>query len=175
MAKVLEFQLQHNSSIEHPGLISFRMDWLDLLAVQGTVKSLLQHHSSKASIFWHSALVPPKRKMIEIRGIASKLVLYCTCMIFQFLKSLGCPPSTQNLSMFKGREFRCKLFWLFHITNNILFILNWFSWHINMIIKINKFSFLFVAFFQVNLCSLQIVLFNIALIYIFFFFNKLGL
>ena len=37
---------------EHPGLISFRMDWLDLLAVQGTLKSLLQHHSSKASIFW---------------------------------------------------------------------------------------------------------------------------
>ena len=42
-------------SNEHPGLISFRMDWLDLLAVQGTLKSLLQHHSSKASILWHSA------------------------------------------------------------------------------------------------------------------------
>ena len=39
-------------SNEHPGLISFRMDWLDLLAVQGTLKSLLQHHSSKASILW---------------------------------------------------------------------------------------------------------------------------
>ena len=43
------------SSKEHPGLISFRMAWLDLLAVQGTLKSLLQHHSSKASILWHSA------------------------------------------------------------------------------------------------------------------------
>ena len=42
-------------SNEHPGLISFRMDWLDLLEVQGTLKSLLQHHSSKASILWHSA------------------------------------------------------------------------------------------------------------------------
>ena len=42
-------------SNEYPGLISFRMDWLDLLAVQGTLKSLLQHHSSKASILWHSA------------------------------------------------------------------------------------------------------------------------
>ena len=42
-------------SNEHPGLISFRMDWLDLLGVQGTLKSLLQHHSSKASILWHSA------------------------------------------------------------------------------------------------------------------------
>ena len=42
-------------SKEHPGLMSFRMDWLDLLAVQETLKSLLQHHSSKASILWHSA------------------------------------------------------------------------------------------------------------------------
>ena len=46
----MEFQLQHQSSNEHSGLISFRMDWLDLLAVQGTLKSLLQHHSSKALI-----------------------------------------------------------------------------------------------------------------------------
>ena len=49
------FQLQHQSCNEHPGLISFRMDWLDLLADQGTLKSLLQHHSSKASILWRSA------------------------------------------------------------------------------------------------------------------------
>ena len=42
-------------SNEYPGLISFRMNWLDLLAVEGTLKSLLQHHSSKASILWHSA------------------------------------------------------------------------------------------------------------------------
>ena len=44
-----------SASNEHPGLNSFRMDWLDLLAVQGTLKSLLQHHSSKASILQHSA------------------------------------------------------------------------------------------------------------------------
>ena len=43
-----------SASNEHPGLISYRMDWLDLLAVQGTLKSLLQHHSSKASILQHS-------------------------------------------------------------------------------------------------------------------------
>ena len=42
-------------SNEYPGLVSFRMDWFDLLAVQGTFKSLLQHHNSKASILWHSA------------------------------------------------------------------------------------------------------------------------
>ena len=47
-------------SSEHSGLISFRMDWLDLLAVQGTLKSLLQHHSSKASILWHSAFLMVK-------------------------------------------------------------------------------------------------------------------
>jgi len=47
------FSIGHSS--EHPGLISFRMDWLDLLAVQGTLKSLLQHHSSKASILPRSA------------------------------------------------------------------------------------------------------------------------
>ena len=55
VTKILEFQLQHHPSNEHPGLISFRMDWLDLLSVQGTLKSLLQHHSSKASILLHSA------------------------------------------------------------------------------------------------------------------------
>ena len=49
------FSYSISPSKEHPGLISFRMDWLDLLAVQGTLKSLLQHHSSKASILWHSA------------------------------------------------------------------------------------------------------------------------
>ena len=55
VAKVLEFQLQHQSFQWHSELISFRMDWLDLLAVQGTLKSLLQHHSSKASTLRHSA------------------------------------------------------------------------------------------------------------------------
>ena len=49
------FSFSISPSNEYPGLISFRMDWLDLLAVQGTLKSLRQHHSSKASIFQHSA------------------------------------------------------------------------------------------------------------------------
>ena len=48
------FSFNISPSNEQPGLISFRMDWLDLLAIQGTLKSLLQHHSSKASIFLHS-------------------------------------------------------------------------------------------------------------------------
>ena len=49
------FSFNISPSNEHPGLISFRVDWLDLLAVQGTLKSLLQYHSSKASILWCSA------------------------------------------------------------------------------------------------------------------------
>ena len=53
--KYWSFSFSISSSSEHPGLISFRMDWLDLLAVQGTLKSLLQHHSSKASALWLSA------------------------------------------------------------------------------------------------------------------------
>ena len=53
--KYWSFSLNISPSNEHPGLISFRMDWLDLLALLGTLKSLLQHHSSKASILWRSA------------------------------------------------------------------------------------------------------------------------
>ena len=53
--KYWSFSFSISPSNEHPGLISFRMDWMDLLAAQGTLKSLLQHHSSKASILLHSA------------------------------------------------------------------------------------------------------------------------
>ena len=52
-----DWSFSFSPSNEHPGLISFRMDWLDLLVVQGTLKSLLQHHSSKASILRHSAFL----------------------------------------------------------------------------------------------------------------------
>ena len=53
--KYWSFSFNISPSNEHPGLISFRMDWLDLLAVQGSLRSLLQHHTSKASILWPSA------------------------------------------------------------------------------------------------------------------------
>ena len=63
--KYWSFSFSTSPSNEHTGLISFKMDRLDLLAVQGTLKSLLQHHSSKASIFWHSAFfnVRPLQKI----------------------------------------------------------------------------------------------------------------
>ena len=59
VAKVLEFQLQHSPSNEYSGLISFRTDWLDLFAVQGTLQSFFQQHSSKASIVRPSFLYSP--------------------------------------------------------------------------------------------------------------------
>ena len=59
MANVLELHLQHQPSSEYSGLISFRIDWLDLLTVQGTLKSLFQHHSSKHQFFGASVLYGP--------------------------------------------------------------------------------------------------------------------
>ena len=56
-AKYWSFSFNISASSEHPGLISFRMDWLDILVVHGTLKSLLQHHSSKASVLWLSAFI----------------------------------------------------------------------------------------------------------------------
>ena len=56
--KYWSFSFSISLSNEYSGLISFRIDWLDLLSVQGTLKSLLQHHSSKASILWHSIKLP---------------------------------------------------------------------------------------------------------------------
>ena len=58
------FSFSISSSSEYSGLISFRIDWLDLLAVQGTLKSLLQHHSSKASILWHSVFFIVQQRSI---------------------------------------------------------------------------------------------------------------
>ena len=61
--KYWNFSFNISPSNEHPGLISFRMDWLYLLAVQGTLKSLLQHHTSKASVLWRSAFFTVQLKI----------------------------------------------------------------------------------------------------------------
>ena len=73
---------------EHPGLISFRMDWLDLLAVQGTLKNLLQHHSSKASILWCSVFFmvqPSHPNMTTGKIIASTIGPSSTKQCLNFL------------------------------------------------------------------------------------------
>ena len=78
--KYWSFSFSISPSKEHPELVSFRMDWLDLLVVQGTLKSLLQHHSSKASMLRHSAGLAqaknfPIKKVTDIRMVDS-----CWCL-----------------------------------------------------------------------------------------------
>ena len=76
------FSFSISPSNEYSGLISFRIDWLDLLAVQGTLKSLLQHHSSKATILWHSAFF-----MVQLSFIFTQLLtlsLHFTFYLYLF-------------------------------------------------------------------------------------------
>ena len=92
--KYWSFSFNISPSNEHPGLISFGMDWLDLLAVQGTLKSLLQHHSSKASILWHSAfftvqlshsyMTTGKTITLTRRTLVGKVM----CLLFNMLSML---------------------------------------------------------------------------------------
>ena len=74
--KYCSFSFSISPSNEHPGLISFRMDWLDLLAVQGTLKSLFQHHSSKASIFRCSAFFTAQLSHGETMEIVTDFIFY---------------------------------------------------------------------------------------------------
>ena len=92
--KCWSFSFSISPSNEYSGLISFRMDWLDLLAVQGTLKSLPQHHSSKASIFWCSAffivqlshpyMITGKTKALTRRTFVGKVM----SLLFNMLSSL---------------------------------------------------------------------------------------
>ena len=90
--KYWSFSFSIIPSKENPGLISFRMDWLDLLAVQGTLKSLLQHHSSKTSILWrspfftvllsHPHMTTGKTKALTRQTFVDKVMsLFLTCCI----------------------------------------------------------------------------------------------
>ena len=93
--KYWSFSLNINPSNEHPGLISFRMDWLDLLAVQGTLKSLFQYHSSKASILQRSAfftvqrshpyLTTEKTRALSRRTLLSKVMSLLLNMLSRLL------------------------------------------------------------------------------------------
>ena len=96
--KYWSFSFSIIPSKEIPGLISFRRDWLDLLAVQGTLKSLLQHHSSKASILQHSAffmvqlshpyMTTGKTIAMTIRTFVGKIMsLLCKCLLISWLQS----------------------------------------------------------------------------------------
>ena len=96
--KYWSFSFSISPSKEHPGLISFRMDWLDLVAVQETLKSLLQHHSSKASILWCSAfftvqLSHPYMTIGKTIALTRQtLVGKVMSLLFNMLSSLGDQP-----------------------------------------------------------------------------------
>ena len=92
--KYWSFSFNISPSNEHPGLISFRMDWLDFLAVQGSLKSLLQHHSSKASILWCSAFfivqlsypyMNTGKTIALTRGDGPLLTKLCLCFLIYCL------------------------------------------------------------------------------------------
>ena len=104
----MELQLQHQSFSEYSGLISFRIDWFDLLAVQGTLKSLLQHHSSKASILWrstfftvqlsHPYMTTGKTIALTIRTFVSKVMSQLFNTLSRFV--IAFLPRSKHLHLF---------------------------------------------------------------------------
>ena len=95
--KYRSFSFSISPSNECPGLISLRMDWLDLLAVQGTLKSLLQHHSSKASILWHSVFF-----MVQLSHpymTTGKIISLTTWTFVGKVMKLSTPIKTDNLHL----------------------------------------------------------------------------
>ena len=106
----MEFQLQISSSNEYPGPISFRMDWLDLLAVQGTLQSLLQHHSSKASILQRSAffMVQPSHPYMT----AGKTIALTRQMFVGKVMSLLFNMLSRLVIAFLQRSKRLLISWL---------------------------------------------------------------
>ena len=86
--KFWSFSFNINPSNEHPGVISFRMDWLDLLGVQGTLKSLLQHHSSKASILPRSAFLPNNPTTGQSHYYPEKIIIQKDTVAPKFTEAL---------------------------------------------------------------------------------------
>ena len=109
--KYWSFSFSISRSNEHPGPISFRMDCLDLLAVQGTLKSLLQHHSLKASILWHSAFFTAQLTSIESLMPSSHLIL---CHPLLLLPPI--PPSIRVFSNESTLRMRWPEYWSFSLS-----------------------------------------------------------
>ena len=106
VAKVVELQLQHQSSKEYSGLISFKIDWFDLLAVQGTLKSLLQHHNLKASVLWRSTffmvqLSHPYLTTRKTIALTSKFVCKVMSLLYNKLSNfvIAFLPRSKHLSV----------------------------------------------------------------------------
>ena len=118
--KYWSFSFSINPSNEYPGLISFRMDWLDLLVVQGTLKSLLQHHSSKASIIWCSPFFTVQLTSIHDTGktialtrqtFVGKVMSLLFNMLSRFIVSLKDSVSAPTLFSF-NIALAIQVFWL---------------------------------------------------------------
>ena len=115
--KYWSFSFNISPSNEHPGLISFRMDWLDLLAVQGTLKSLLQHHSSEASILQRSAffivqLSHPYMttgKTVRVKTGESFHLSINDCLVHSFPKKETQKDKGNRNPTFPGPQDRCVL------------------------------------------------------------------
>ena len=109
--KYWSFSFNISPSSEHTGLISFKMDWLDLLAVHGTLKSLLQHHSSKATVLWHSAFFIVQLShpymttgktiaLIRWTFVAKWCLCFLTCCLgWSYLNGLAVFPAFFSLSL----------------------------------------------------------------------------
>ena len=105
--KYWSFSFNISPSNEHPGLISLRMDWSDLLAVQGTLKSLLQHHSSKASILRHSAffIVQLSHPYMTSNPFNMLLIWFTSILLRVFA-----PVFIRDISL----QFSCLFIWLWY-------------------------------------------------------------
>ena len=110
--KYWSFRIIISPSNEYSGLISFRMDWLDLLAVQGVLKNLLQHHSLKASVLWHSAFFIVQRSYpymttgktiaLTVQSFVGKVM----SLLFNMLSSSSCLPAPWGWMGFQAKVIR---------------------------------------------------------------------
>ena len=115
--KYWSFSFSISPSNEYSGLISFRMDWIDFLTVQGTLKSLLQHYNSKASIHWHSAFFMVQLSHLYLL-VKPKLWLYtplsakwCLCFSIHCLGLSELPLQGSSIFSFHGGSHRPQWFW----------------------------------------------------------------
>ena len=118
--KYWSFSSNISPSNEHPGLICFRMDWLDLLAVQGTLKSLLQYHSSKASILWRSAFILVQ--LSHPNMTTGKTIALTRCQYFcHLMRRVDSLEKTLMLGGIGGkrRRGRQRMRWLDGITDSM--------------------------------------------------------
>ena len=108
--KYLSFSFSIIPSKEIPGLISFRMDWLDLLAVQGILESLLQHHSSKASFLWHSAFFTVQ--LSHLHMTTGKTIVFTRRTFVGKVMSLLFNMLSRSVITFLPRSKRLLISWL---------------------------------------------------------------